>query len=171
MNRRSILIGALAAVPLAACGIISSNKSNGVTTITISVTDVQNWGAAIANAAKLLSVLPGIPASTAAVVSAVETKVLADLTAFTTAAGSSLTLTFDSTSVPAAINSLLSDGQSILSAVTGVGIPASFTSAAQQYIDALSTIVSVFKALISSTTKVAATPMTEGHALSILGVK
>ena len=169
MNRRTFLhIAAIA--PVAALVACSESTTNGVTTITLNVAQVSAWGQAFVNAGTLLAPLTG-PTGVAilSVVSAVEN----DISGISTLAGGNASLSFNSTSVPAAIQSLLSDGQTIISDAAGA-LGAGITTAAQTYLTAAQTIASLLAAAIGSVSVgvAAATPkMTENHALDVLGVK
>lgn len=181
ISRRTTLLRTAAILPvaaLAACGVFTSTTTNGVTTITINVAQVNAWGAAFINAAALVSGLPGIAGTPAGLaIVAVGAVAKTDLAAFTATAGASVSLTFDKTSAPAAIQSLLTDGQTLLTDAQGAlgsVAPASLGSA-QTYVAAIQTIVSLFTAAMgvsASTAKVSATaPMSEANALASLGVK
>ena len=169
ISRRTLLrtsaLGSVAA--LAACGVVSSTTSNGVTTITVNVAQVAAWGAAIKNGAALIAGLPGIAGTPqGAVVMAIVAVVTADLAAFSTAAGGSVSLTFNSTSVPAAVSSLLTDAQGALG-----NVGATVLATAQTYVAAVQTIVALFESALGSTAVGASAPkMTEAQALTVLGV-
>ena len=176
ISRRTLLrtsaLGSVAA--LAACGVVSSTTSNGVTTITVNVAQVAAWGAAIKNGAALIAGLPGVAGTPqGAVVMAIVAVVTADLAAFSTAAGGSVSLTFNSTSVPAAVSSLLTDGKTLLTDAQGAlgNVGATVLATAQTYVAAVQTIVALFEAALGSTAVGAAAPkMTEAQALTVLGV-
>jgi hypothetical protein len=174
VNRRSFLrTSALAPLiaGLAACGVVTTTTTNGVTSLTINVAQLNNWGQAFINMATLLAPLIGPVGVT---VLTIGTVAKADLTAVDAAAGGSLSLSFDSTSVPAVISSLLADGQKIVSTV-GAGVTSGAISAlsaeAQTYLTAGETILSLFSAALGSVAASASTPrMTEASALAALRV-
>jgi hypothetical protein len=174
ITRRGALLSASAIIPaalLAGCGLITSNTTNGVTTITINVADLDNWGNAIVNAASLLAPFVGPIGAT---ILEVGTVAKADLTAADVAAGGSLSLSFNSTSAPAAVSSLLADGQKIVSTVGSAvttGAVTQLVAEAQTYLTAAETIVSVFSAALGLASASLAVPkMTETAALAALGV-
>lgn len=171
---RRLLLSASALIPVAACGIVSTNTTNGVTTLTVDVAQVSAWGQAFANAALLISGLPGVAGtSVGTLIAGVSVTAKTDLAAFTTFAGNNVSLSFNSTSVPAAISSLLADGQTLLVDAGGVtGLSSSVATTAQTYIDAISTLVALFQGALSSGVAAAMAPkMTEAQALMALGVK
>lgn len=169
-TRRAIL-GASALIPAAAllgCGMISSTTTNGVTTVTVNTADANNWGQAFINAASLIATL-AIPASAPAIL-AIGATAKVDLAAFNTATNGTLTLTFNSGSPPAALASLLTDGQNLLTAAQGA-IPAAAATQAQTYLTALATIVSTAEAAVGVSVAGAAARMTQTQALATLGVR
>jgi hypothetical protein len=174
MNRRAIL-RASALVPvtaaLAACGIFTSTTTNDVTTVTVNVSDLNAWGTAIINAATLVSGLPGISTTTqGAGIAAISKAATAALAAVDVAAGTSQTFTFNSGSVPASITSLLSDGTTLLAdaqAAAG-GVTGTSVQTAQTYIEALTTIVALFQAAVSTIPTTTAPAAASGHVMTVL---
>jgi len=163
ISRRFILISPFVLATLPSC---TTSTVNGVTTVTINLTSITAWGEAIANAATLLAPLTG---ALAPVIAAIAQTAQTDLAAVTASAGGAAVLTFATGSVPAAIESLLADGQTILTDISGLTGTTLNTSVAQTYVTALRTVVSVFGAAIGSAS---ATPeetnMTEAQALTVL---
>lgn len=191
--RTSALVGATA---LTACTVTTTN---GVTTITLDVTKVKNYGQAGLNAAATVtSFLSTFPAMTpyALAITATETTLSGALSAFSTAAGSTLTISYNDASWKTRVDSILTDldtlAAAIESAIGGSGsvLSSSVLADAKTAYNALATIISVFKALLGvSDTKapagadqfmtrnmamvgapVPATGMTEAQALKVLGV-
>jgi hypothetical protein len=182
-HRRWFLFSAAAAsfvtAGLAGCGAISSNTTNGVTTLTVNVPQLNAWGQAFSNGAMLIAGLPGISATPVGILlGVVSGSVLADLQSLASTAGTATVLTFDSTSVPTAVNSLLNDGKTLLAdAKTALGSvgQASLTTA-NTYIAAIQTLVSLFQAqlIVAPTTAAAlkaSAPMAETQALKTLKVR
>lgn len=177
--RTMLLVSALipGVASLGACSAATSTTTNQVTTVTVNVADLNAWGNAIVNAAKLVSTLPGIvgtPAGTT--IAGIATIAGTDLAAVAAAAGASQTFTFNNGSVPAAINSLLGDGQTLLTDAQGAigNVSSTATQNAQTYIAALSTIVALFQATVTTLPPAAAmadAKMTPAQALAVLGVK
>lgn len=157
---------------LLALGACTTSTTNGVNTVTLKVAAVDAWGSALTNGAVLVATLPGIADSSSGVaIQAVSTKLAADIAAFDATAGSAVSLTFDSTSTPAAIASLEADAETLLTAAN-VAIPnvgAADLQIAKTYVAAIQTIVSLVKAAIA-TTAAAPAPghMTEAQALAVL---
>lgn len=182
LSRRAALRGTALSVAalalLTRCGAVTENTTNGVTTITVNTAQINAWGQAFVNASKLVASLPGITGTTTGVaILAVGTVVGADLTAFNTAAKGSLSLTFNSTSIPAAVTSILTDGSTLLtdSKAALSDVAATATTTAQTYIDAVETVVSLFQAAVGSVAVGAAlgatSKMTEAQALATLKVQ
>src|SRR6185437_2961755 len=180
MNRRHLLRTtalAMIAAPIAACSVFQSTTTNGVTTITVNVAKLDAYGQAFINGGTMLLDLPGISTLPAAAAVATVLAVLkTDIAAFDTATQGQATLTFDATSVPAAVQSVLADGKTLLTdarSVLGTAEQAA-ASTAQTYIDAIQTVVSIFSATIGQITagaRAGAVPMTETQALAVLRVK
>ena len=159
-----------AAGALAAC---STQKVNGVTTITLNVAQANAWAQALLNATTLVAGLPGIVGTPPALaVMAIEPLISADITAFNTAAGGKLVLTYDSTSPAAAVTSLAADGQKLVSDVqAAIGTVASGAlQTAQTYLAAVKTVVSFLQAAAGSSAAAAPVGMSEADALKTLGV-
>jgi hypothetical protein len=179
ITRRTALRGTVAlsaASLLAACNAVTTTTTGGVTTVTVNVAQLTAWGQAVVSGAQLIAGLPGIVGTAAgATISAVATAAGIDLRAFAAAAGASQTLTFNNTSIPAAIQSLAADGQTLLIDAAGAlgGVPAASLQTAQTYINAVQTIVVLLQAAIGTAPAAAtlAPRMSETQALAVLGVK
>lgn len=171
--RRRSLLAASALLPLAACGAVTVTTANGVTTVKINTASIDAWGQAAINAATMLAPLAGAAAPAILAIGGVAR---VDLAAFDKASAGSVTLTFDRGSPPAAVASVLADARNLLTAAQPV-IPAKSGTAAATYLSALAVIVSTAEAAVGvAPTAVAARlsaerPMTEGEALTALGVK
>ncbi|MDE2105501.1 MAG: hypothetical protein KGL39_50205 [Patescibacteria group bacterium] len=173
---------ALALMPLAGltgCGLITTTTTNGVTTITVNVKQLDAWGQAFANAASLIGVLPGIAGTPAGVaILGISALAAGDIAAIDKSANGALVLTFDATSIPAAVSSLLTDGSTLLTDSSNAlpSVASGAVSVAQTYIAALKTVVSLLTAALTppaSGPVVAAAmprPMTEAAALKTLRV-
>ena len=168
ISRRAMLTSVafpMATVALGGCSLFSSKTVNGVTTITVNLNQLDSWGQAIANAGTMLA--PIVPSVGPAIMAVVKV-VAADIAAIDKDTGGTATLTFDATSIPAAISSLLADGQTILKTATAA-LPAEITSEARTILGALQTIVSLFAAALGSMGAVKPA-MTETQALAALRV-
>jgi hypothetical protein len=191
--RSSVLVGATA---LTACTVTTTN---GVTTITLDVTKVKNYGQAGLNAAatvtSFLSTIPAL-ASYALAITAAETALSGALSAFSSAAGSTLTISYNDASWKTRVDSILSDLDTLAAAIesalagSGSALSSSVLSNAKTAYSALATLISVFKALLGVAdakapvgthmrltrdmvlvgAPVPATGMTEAQALTALGV-
>jgi hypothetical protein len=198
LSRRSFLRSAalVGATALTACTVTTTN---GVTTITLDVTKVKNYGQAGLNAAATVtSFLSSFPALApyALAITAAETALSGALSAFSSAAGSTLTISYNDTTWKTRVDSILSDldtlAAAIESALAGSGsvLSSSVLSNARTAYNALATLISVFKALLGVSdakapvgnrmhltrdmvlvgAPVPATGMTEVQALRALGV-
>lgn len=179
ISRRSFLRNAAAgtaAIGLSACTVATSN---GVTTITLDVTKVKNYGQAGLNAAATVtSYLSTFPALTTymAAITAAEVALSGALSAFSSAAGSTLTISYDDASWKTRVDSILTDlstvAGAIQSAISAAGSMLSGTvqTDAKVALSALQTIISVFKGLLGISSARVGTGMTEAQALAALGV-
>ena len=174
LSRRTLVSaipGIAAAGVLAAC---TKTTSNGVTTITLNVNAMNSWGQALVNGAELVGGLPGIVGTPAGLaVMAIGPIISADMAAFVGATGGSLTFTFDSTTPAAAVTSISSDAQKLLTAVVAAvpQVPANIAASANQYLAAIKTIVSLIQAAIGSVSAAAPMGMSEAAALKVLSSK
>lgn len=172
---RRHLLAASTLVPVAACGVFTTNTTNGVTTISVDVAKIDGWAQAFQNAGNLVLALPGVPAllgPAAPIVTATIAMVAADIAAFDKSAGGSVVLTFNAGSVPAAISSVLADGQKLLSTIQAALPSTAIVGTVATYVNALATIVSVFEAAIGlPVAKLSAASMSEAQALAALRVK
>ncbi|GBQ28456.1 hypothetical protein AA12717_2958 [Gluconacetobacter sacchari DSM 12717] len=119
-SRRSFLRGSaalLAGTALAAC---TAATSNGVTTITIDVDEVvTDVGIALSIGQTTLG-FSGVPAGVVSVVNQGVAIIKTGLAAFQDSAGSSLSLTFDRSSPPAALTSLITDLRTVAANIAAV---------------------------------------------------
>jgi hypothetical protein len=191
--RSSALVGATA---LTACTVTTTN---GVTTVTLDVAKVKNYGQAGLNAAATVtSFLSSFPALApyALAITAAETALSGALSAFSTAAGSTLTISYNDATWKTRVDSILSDLDTLAAAIesalagSGAVLSSSVLSNARTAYNALATLISVFKALLGVSdakapvgsrmhltrdmvlvgAPVPATGMTEAQALKALGV-
>lgn len=190
-------VGALVAV--ATTPGCSVTTTNGVTTITLDVAKVKAYGQAGLNAAatvtSFLSTFPTMAPYALAITTA-ETALAGALSAFSSAAGSTLTISYDDASWKTRVDSILTDldtlAAAIESAIAGSGstLSTSVIADAKTADNALATIIIVFKVLLGVSdakapagtrmrvtrdmllvgAPVPATGMTEAQALAALGV-
>lgn len=178
-TRRGFLKAALAGTTIGALGACTVTKNGNTTTITVNVAKVKAYGQAGINAVStvlsITAVASAIGTPTIAVIETASTALSASLTAFASAAGSSVTVSYDSTSIKSAVNSVLADLQTVASdlssAITGASstVSSSILSDANTALSALKTVVSVFEGLLGVTSMSEPT-MTEAQALRILKV-
>jgi hypothetical protein len=173
---------AVAAASLAGC---ATTKSGTTTTISLDVAKVKAYGLAGINAANtvlsLLSFIPSLAVYTAPI-KVVLTAINTDFTAFSTGAGSSVSVVYDDSSVKGVVDSLLTDLNRALtvldsvltSATADATIPKDTLAKISTTVSALKTIVSVYGAMIGAVISTAAdgkTGMDEATALRTLGVR
>ena len=174
--RSSALVPALAL--LTRCGAVTQTTTNGVTTVKINVAQIDTWFAALDSGASLVLSLTGVAATPAGLaLTAIGATISADLKAFDTATKGQATLTFDTTSVPSFVLALETDANNLLTNVkTAVsGAVATDVTTAQNYLNAVETVVSLFMAEFGSLTVGAAAgaapKMSEADALAVLTKK
>lgn len=200
-RRRFLGSALLSAAGFAAVATLSGctvTTTNGVTTLTLDVAKVKNYGQAGLNAAAAVtSFLSGFPvlAPYALAITAAETALSGALTAFSNAAGSTLSISYDNADWKTRVDSILSDldtlSGTIERALAGSGsvLSSSVQANADTAYKALATLISVFKALLGVSDSrapaggrvtramvrigapVPATGMTEAGALAILGIR
>ena len=178
-TRRGFL-GALAAgSALGVLGACTVTKNGKVTTITLNVAKVKAYGQAGLNAVdtilSIAAVATAIGAPAVAVINVADGALSAALTAFTSAAGSSITVSYDNANMKTRINSVLSALQVVATdlqaGLTGASakVSSSILSDAMTALSALKTLVSVFEGLLG-VVSLAEPAMTEAQALRVLGV-
>ncbi|MFT8699050.1 hypothetical protein [Acetobacter orientalis] len=197
ISRRSLMRTSSLGLGLALLTACTVTTQNGVTTITLDVTKIKNYGQAGLNAAATVgSFLGGFPtlAPYAAAIELADTALSGALAAFSTAAGSTLVITYNDASWKTRIDSVLADLNKVASAIEGAisgsgsVLSAKVLAEAKTYKNALATIISVFQALLgvsdapaqASTAMIRAmirtgaphpvTGMTEAQALKVLGL-
>ncbi|AQU86247.1 hypothetical protein B0W47_00865 [Komagataeibacter nataicola] len=161
ISRRSLLragAGTLAAGLLGACTV---TKSGTTTTLTLNVAEVVDYGSAIlsfANTAINVSfVASAMGTANLALANTVIASLKSALSAFSTAAGSSTSVSYDSASVKTAFDSILADVEQvdtlIISTITGTAasLSSSVVSEAKTAAGAAETLISLLKAMIDMT--------------------
>ncbi|MBM9401530.1 hypothetical protein JUN65_08015 [Gluconacetobacter azotocaptans] len=109
LSRRAILRGATALAGASALGACAVSTNGNVTTITVDVDEVVTDTNVALAVIKTGLGFTGIPAGVVTIINGTIGLIQTGLTSFKATAGSSLSLTFDSTSVPAAFTSLIAD--------------------------------------------------------------
>lgn len=182
-SRRSLLrtAGLLACgTALAACTI---TKSGNVTSVTLNVAKVDAYAKAAQNFASTILSVPLVTAAlgtgTVTLINASLTGIVAAIDQFDAAANGAATVSYDSTSVKTAVNSVIADLQTVLtyakqgiSGIESTPSTADTISKVGTVISAAETVLSLLTALIVSVGVVRAspTPMSEATALAVLGV-
>ena len=144
----------------AALGACTVSKSGNVTTVTLNVAEIKDYGQAGLNAVTLVlsiaAVASAIGTPAVGVISLADTALSTALTSFSTAAGSTLTITYDDTNWKSRVDSILSDlttlQTDLTAAITGAstkGSSADLTNA-NTALSALGTVVSAFKGVLDS---------------------
>lgn len=159
-TRRAFLRGSSALVVGAALTACTVTKNGEVTTLTLNVAAIKDYGQAGLNAVSTIlsiaALASAIGAPTVAIITAGDTALGAALNAFSSAAGSTLTITYDDTDWKSRVDSVLSALGTVESdlsaAITGVETKVASTDLgnANTALNALATIVSAFKALLDS---------------------
>ncbi|GCE79163.1 twin-arginine translocation signal domain-containing protein [Komagataeibacter oboediens] len=159
-TRRAFLRGSSVLVAAAALTACESTTAGNVTTITINVAEIKDYGQAGLNAIttvlSIAVVASAIGTPAVGIIGLADTALSTALTDFSTAAGSTLTITYDDTNWKTRVDSILSALTKVESdlsaAITGVStkVPRTDLSDANTALNAPSTIVSGFKALLDS---------------------
>lgn len=177
MLSRRVLLAAFPLASVAGLMACTSTTVNGVTTDTLNVASFDadvSAGIKLAQAIFANSLVSGaLGAATTAAISTIIGDIGTALSGLLTSAGTSATITFDSTSVPAAITSILSDlekiGGYVQTAVAALG--STLPSDVSGYVSAFTTLLSVIAAIVplvaAKRSGIAAPTMTETQALAI----
>lgn len=172
----SVLAGCSALGVLGACTV---TKNGDVTTITLNVAKVKAFGQAGLNAVTtvldITAVASAIGAPAVSVINVTDAVLSASLAAFASAAGSSLTVSYDNATMKTRIDSVLADIKKVAAAL-GAGVDGAKTKVSSSVlsnvsvaIGSLDTIISVFEGLLGTVSARPAT-MSEAQALRNLGV-
>jgi len=159
-TRRAFLRGSSVLVAAAALTACKSTTTGNVTTVTINVAEIKDYGQAGLNAVttvlSIAAVASAVGAPAVGIINLADTALSTALTDFSTAAGSTLTITYDDTNWKSRVDSILSALTTVESdlsaAITGVStkVSSSDLSDANTALNVLTTIVSAFKALLDS---------------------
>lgn len=160
-TRRAFLRGSSALVAATALAACSSTKSGTTTTLTLNVAEVTDYGNAIlsfaSTAINVSFVASAMGTANLALANTVITSLKSALSAFSTAAGSSTSVSYDSASVKTAFDSILADVESvnklIVAVITGTAanLSSSVVSEAKTAAGAAETLISLLKAMIDMT--------------------
>ncbi len=181
-DRRKLLGYALMTpAAIAGAGALSActvTTSGGVTTITLNVSEVVTDTDVALAIAKTVLGFTGIPAGVVSIVNAGIATIQAGLSGFQQAAGSSLVLTFDRSSPPAALMSLIGDLRTVsanISAVAqseGAAISSSVLAQVQTISADVANIGAILESIVSAA---AAAPLgktaAQGRAIQIDAIK
>lgn len=171
------------AVALAGCGAVAVNTVNGVTTVNVNVAEATADLSGLAAAAAIFVALPGVGATLGPAVMAVAPQIIARINAaipaLQQAAGGSQTFTFDTSSAPAFVKTLLADAQALTQDAVGVLPAVGSIGAAQnvgQYAQAVQALGNAIVALFGGPMKAsvafaAAPPMSRDQALALVGIR
>lgn len=157
-TRRAFLRGSSALVAAAALAACSSTKSGTTTTITLNVSEVVDYGNAVlsfaSTAINVSFVASAMGTANLALANTVITSLKSALTAFSTAAGSSTSVSYDSASVKTAFDSILADVKKvdtlIIAVITGTAtnLSSSVVSEAKTAAGAAETLIDLLKAMV-----------------------
>lgn len=170
----------LAASMLQGCTV---TKSGNLTSVTLNVAKVDAYAKAAQNFANTILSVPMVTSTLGTgpvvLINAAVTGIVAAIDQFDAAANGAATVSYDSTSVKTAVNSIISDLQTVLTyakqGISGIESTASTAdtiSKVNTAISAAETVLSLLTALIVSVgvARAAPTPMSEASALAVLGV-
>ncbi|UYH50799.1 hypothetical protein N5W20_06725 [Candidatus Kirkpatrickella diaphorinae] len=185
-RREALRLSAAAAIlgALPACTVINGKNT---TTLVLNVAKIRAYAQAGLNAASTILSIPPVSAAlgagVAAAISVASEGVSAALSAFESEAGDQVTIVYNSDSLKSKVDALLTAlenlSQSLAKALASVSTELDEKTRADvtTALDALSTIVAIFQALLSGTIAVGAPygrarglPMTEAQALAALHV-
>ncbi|MCG4256955.1 hypothetical protein [Acetobacter senegalensis] len=165
---------------LAACTV---TKSGNVTSVTLNVAKVDAYAQAAKNFAGTILSVPLVTSALGSgrvtIINACVTGIVVAIDQFDSAANGAATVSYDSTSVKTAVNSVIADLQTVLTyakqGISGIESTASTAdtiSKVNMAISAAETVLSLLTALIVSVgvARMAPTPMSEASALAVLGV-
>ncbi|BCZ76090.1 hypothetical protein [Komagataeibacter phage phiKX1] len=158
ISRRSLLragAGTLAAGLLAACTVTKSGKT---TTVTLNVDEVVDYGNAVLSFAStaigLSFVASAMGTANVAIANTVIASLKSALSAFSTAAGSSTSVSYNSASVKTAFDSVLADVEKIDSLIiavivgTAANLSSSVVTQAKTAAGAAETLIDLLKAMV-----------------------
>ncbi|QIP37004.1 hypothetical protein GWK63_07655 [Komagataeibacter rhaeticus] len=158
-TRRAFLRGSSALVAAAALAACTASRSGTTTTITLNVAEVADYVDALLNFSSTAINMPLVAAAMGAPNVALANTVIAALTtagkAFVAAAGSSTSVSYDSASVKAAFDSILTDtGQVntlIIATITGMAadLSGSVVTQAKTAAGAAATLIDLLKAMVA----------------------
>ncbi|WP_395371467.1 hypothetical protein [Komagataeibacter diospyri] len=162
-RRRFLGMGLMTAAGIAVVASLSAcsvSRTGNVTTVTINVAEIKDYSQAGLNAVttvlSIAAVASAIGTPAVGIIGLADTALSTALSDFSTAAGSTLTITYDDTNCKSRVDSILSALTKVKSdlsaAISGVSTKVSSTdlSDANTALNALGTIVSAFKALLDS---------------------
>ena len=157
-TRRAFLRGSSALVAAAALAACTTTKSGTTTTLTLNVAEVVDYGNAIlsfaSTAVNVSFVASAMGTASLALANTVIASLKLALSAFSTAAGSSTSVSYSSASVKAAFDSILADVEKvdtlIISAITGTAtnLSSSVVSEAKTAAGAAETLIDLLKAMV-----------------------
>ena len=180
LTRRALLCGTML-IPVAACDFVTTTTTNGVTTVTVNVSEATTILSGAAGVASIFIGLPGVGALLtkalgAAAMAALPT-IIADINggvgALATNAAGQQTFTFTTTSAPAFVTALIADAKTLIGdavAVLPVVGASGVASQVSQYAQGLNTLGNAILNMFSGAVKVGAEPgaMTVKQALALL---
>lgn len=148
MLRRSLLTAALP-LALGACGLVTTSGN----TVTLSLTRLEAWADAVKSNVDLILSLPAVSKAAgdkALLISSAAKMVADDATALRQKMGGTISLSFDRSSPPAALQSLLSDVQSIVDAIMALGLAPGLSEQIAPYLMAIRAVAADVKALTAA---------------------
>ena len=171
--RRHLLatVPLLSAVALFGC---ANTTVNGVTTVTINLSTLQAYAAAVKNGVATLLSIPvigtALGSAKIAMINAVAADMAAEVAALNTANNGAATLTFTVTSVPAALTAFATDARAIMAdlVVVAASLSGSLAANVVTTVDALQTVLLLGEAVVSAAVGAVPPTMSARQALKIL---
>lgn len=166
---------AVAAASTALAGCVSSSTTNGVTTITVNTATISAYASGLSLVATALGAgltIAGVGAAVAPAISGIGAMAAQDAKALATATNGQQTFSFNTTSAPAFVTSLLTDATSLKAELNALGT--ALPPTVQTYYNAAMTIASAVQSALSLATAVAAPApggMSVSDALAVVHVK
>lgn len=168
----------LATVPLSAVamlGACAATTENGVTTVAINLSTLENYATAVKNGVAMLLSVPlistAIGAAKVLVINEAVADMAAQVAALNTADHGVATLTFTAASIPAAVTAFETDAKALMADVVVVAssLTTSLGANIVTTVDALQTVLALGEAVASTNIGTARPSMGASQALKLLG--
>lgn len=151
-SRRSLLRALAAGSALAGLAACTVTTTNGMTTITLNVAEFAYDANIALSVVKTALGFAPIPATIVTIVNEAISLLQTGIAAFKTYAGSDISLTFDTTSVPSAIHSLINDVQTVSANISAIATSenAAISSDVMSKVEAVASDVANIASILTS---------------------